>query len=1060
MYMKQKSYYFNVGGLGIVCALLAAGLPLQSSASGSRKEVPAVTQQNGVVRGTVVDQNKEPLVGVTIAEKGTKNYAITDLDGKFSLKTETARPVLQLSYVGYKSQEVAVGNRSSLDISMTEDNQVLNEVIVQGFGFSQKKASLTGAISSINSDDISRSLSTTVTGNLVGKIAGINSRQPEGQPGQGTTIRIRNNNDAPLYVIDGIVKDETQFNNLDANDIEQISVLKDASAAIYGVRASNGVIVVTTKHGRRNQQLSLTIEGYYGIQSRSRNWHTGNAADYVRMQTQSATLLGQSPPYTREEYDKWQAGKEPGYEGFDWLDFEYDNSPQKYIKASATGGSERINYYFSMSNLSQESMIHNFGGFYRTNVQMSIDAQVTQRLTIGASMNGRMQKDRRPGIPGTDYWTAMNSQWHNLPIYYPYANNNPNYPARSAYSDFSANPAIWTYENAGVYKDKHRAIQLNAHADLDIGWGLKAQWLVGYYYDGREFNNHEYTWKLYSYDKTTGEYNVFYDMSNPWQERQTGYDEEWNSNLRLTWDRTFGQHHVNVVLGMDASQRRAPNTWVHQTPVSNKLESWIFENMDSYNDTPYNTQGRVGYIGRLNYDYAQKYLLEVSARRDGSWKWAPGHRWGTFPSVSAGWRISQENFWKDSFMGNIFDDLKLRVSYGVLGDDNVGGYSAYDFMDGYNYNQGGTTLEGTYTAGSQARGLPATTFTWIKTHVFDVGIDFAFLGNRLTGSFDYFSRKRTGLPARRYDVLIPSEVGFSLPQENLNSDLNRGFDGEIKWADKFGEVSYSAGFNFTFARRYNWDSYKPRFANSWDEYRNSSHHRLQGATWVYENDGQFKSWEEIANYPVDIDGQGNKTLYPGDLKYKDLNGDGIINWADQRPKVYRTGGSTPNFNYGINLALSWKGIDFSMDWSGSFGSGYNPGWQQLYPFWENGDQPDYVYKDSWHLSDPFDANSKLIPGKYPIVVAGRNNGASVYWANDYFYKNVRYIKLRNFEVGYTFPQWAWLKWAHVSSLRLYVAGSNVFTICNVAGLDPENSADNGIFYATPRVINFGFNIKF
>ena len=1055
LYSRQQSFRFaKVAGLA--CAFLVTGVPSVVAGLPKTDTPPSVTQQQRVVKGRILDSNGEPLVGATVTEKGTENRAVTDANGNYSLTVTSAKPVLQFSYIGFTDQEVSVGNRYNVNLTMQEDNQTLNEVVVQGFGIQQKKESLTGAISSINAKDVSRSVATTVSGALVGKIAGINSRQTDGRPGATTSLQIRNMG-TPLYVIDGVVKDEGQFNNLDQNDIEQISILKDASAAIYGVRAANGVVVVTTKHGMVNQPLSVEVNGYYGWQSLSRMAKPADLNTYMSHYIAAQTVQGTPYTYSKEDYQKWMQGTEPGYQGFDWYDYVWKTAPQTYLSMNCSGGSDKINYYFSIGNLSQDAIIRNYGGFYRTNVQMNIDAKVTTRLTVGASMNGRIEKRHQPGVPGVDdYWLPQFATYRNLPTRRPYANDNPNYPQKVS-SEADTNFALLNYDLSGSYTEKWRVLQLNGHADYDIGWGLKAQWLLGYYLAYQQLNNHEFTWKLYGYDKDNDSYYVTDEMNNPLRERRRGHNEEITSNFRLTFDRHFADHHVSAILGLDASKRRTPSQWVHSQPAANSQELIYFGDLVEFSDRGDQTESRLGWIGRVNYDYANKYLLEFSLRRDGAWKWAPGHRWGTFPAGSIGWRISEENFWKNSVLGKVFDDLKLRASYGLVGDDNVDGYSAFDYLSGYTYNAAGTAIDGKYVIGSRARNLPATTFTWMKAHILDIGLDYSLLNGRLSGTLDYFYRKRTGLPASRYDVLIPAEVGFTLPKENLNSDLRKGFDGSIIWRDTWQDLHYSAGFNFTYSRRYDWEQYKPRFGNSWDEYRNSQWHRYSGIYWGYKAAGQFQSWEEIANYDIDNDGYGNKTLRPGDIKYADLNGDHVINDMDKRPIGYSEG-NTPIFNYGFNFAFQWRGLDLAFDLTGGSGIGFLANWEQRNPFHDGGNNPQYYLSDCWTLSDIWDANSELVKGKYPMPLIG-NSSHSDYWTSSFWFTNVRYIKLRNFELGYSVPQ-SILKYAKIKSLRLYVSGTNVFTITNKHGFDPEGDGESGLQYPTSRVINVGFNLKF
>lgn len=1047
----------RMGKIALLALLFMAGGTSHALSEKIHSSAMRTAQQSEkTVKGTIVDAHGDPLIGVTVAEQGTQNGAITDIDGNFSITVSSAKPVLSISYVGYKTQNVNVANRNTIKLTMQEDNQTLTEVVVTGFGMQQKKESLTGAISSINDKDISRSVATTVSGTLVGKIAGVNSRQADGRPGSSTSLQIRNMG-TPLYVIDGVVKDEGQFNNLDANDIEQVSVLKDASAAIYGVRAANGVVVVTTKHGRLNTAPQFEVNGYYGWQHISKFAKPATLKTYMERFIGSQTIQGTNYTYSKEDYQKWMQGTEKGYRPFDWYDYVWTTSPQTYVSMNASGGSDKINYYFSVSNLVQEAAIRNYGGFYRTNVQMNIDAQITNKLKVGASVNGRIEKRRQPGVPGMDdYWLPIFATYRNLPTRRPFANDNPKYPQRTS-ANTDTNFAFLNYERSGVYTDKWRVIQMNANASYDILDGLKASWLVGYYLGYHQLNNQEYTYSLYRYDEATDTYPVDFYNGNPWRERTLGHVEELSSNMRLTYDKYFGDHHVSALFGFDATKRRTPSVWVHSIPYANAMHLIDFTTLDTYNDYGDRTEARLGYMMKLNYDFANKYLIELSARRDGAWKWAPGHRWGWFPAASLGWRISEEGFWKSSKLGSVFDDLKLRASYGVVGDDNVEGYAAYDYMMGYNYKDGGSAIDGSYVIGSRARNLPATTFTWMKAHILDIGIDFAFLGQRLSGTLDYFDRNRTGLPASRYDVLIPAEVGFNLPKENLNSDVRRGFDGSVNWRDKVGDFQYRIGLNFTYARRYNWEQYKPRFSNSWDEYRNTRWHRFDGIYWGFKNDGQFQSWEEIANWPIDNDRHGNKTLRPGDIKYKDLNNDGVINGMDARPIGYRNGG-TPNFNYGLIFGINWKGIDFAFDLTGGSGMSFWTNWEQMLPFHDGGNNPQYLLEDSWHLSDMWDANSELIPGKYPMPLIG-NSGHSNYWGSDFWLQNVRYVKLRNFEIGYTFPT-VWMQKLSLKSLRVYIAGQNVLTFSNKPGFDPEQESASGLQYPTMRVINVGFNLKF
>ncbi len=394
----------------------------------------------------------------------------------------------------------------------------------------------------------------------------------------------------------------------------------------------------------------------------------------------------------------------------------------------------------------------------------------------------------------------------------------------------------------------------------------------------------------------------------------------------------------------------------------------------------------------------------------------------------------------------------------MVGNDDLGDdYKAYDFMPGYNFGEGGTALDGNYVTGSKPRGIPVTTVSWLEATIFDIGFEAGFFNNRLRTQFSYFNRKLDGLTEVRYDAVLPNEVGFNTPRENLNSNVTRGWDGMIMWADRINDFQYNIGANATYARFYDWDRYDDRRSNSWDQYRNSIVKRYGYLNWGLEAIGQFKSWEEIAAYPIDNDRQGNRTVIPGDVKYKDINGDGVINGMDERPIGYRQD-STPIFNYGINLGAAWKGFDFAADFTGSFMHTYFQEWEQARAFQNNGNSPQWLLDDSWSLSDPWDANSQLISGKYPMAIRDRPSD-NTFWNSTFWKHNVRYLKLRNLEIGYTLPK-SLLSKIQVSSLRVYVSGTNLFAISNVEGVDPEQQDTNGLGYPTMRVVNFGFNLKF
>lgn len=1012
------------------------------------------------VKGKVVDEKGEPIAGVNILVKGTPNKgASTNASGEFTINVSNSNATLIFSSIGFVSQEVAINNRTFIEVKLLGDVKSLDEVVVVGYG-TQKKESLTGAISVVTSKDIEKVHGgSTVSSGLAGKIPGVTFRMADGRPGASANIQIRNMGD-PLYVIDGIQQDAGQFNNIAPNDIESISVLKDASAAIYGVRAANGVVVVTTKRGKAGAKNTINVDTYTGWQNWSRfpsvvndsyQWWLGKVdADVNQFFTTAMT---------KTELEKYKVGTEYGYQTFNWKDFIIQgNAPLNSLNISATGGSDKITYYLSATRLFQSSVLGREFTFQRSNIQSNVDAQISNRLKIGVQINGRIETRDQPGVPGgDDYWLPRFAILRNRPFERPYANDNPEY-----LNDIKHNETNWAYNNkklGGYWREDWRVMQANFTGEYQIPGvkGLTARGMYSYYIADRVMNGHEYTYQAYTYNPSDNTYKVTGGSTNPWRERGTRKIMRNIYQGQLSYNNTFGKHNVGGVFVTERQEQRYQDQWVHSVPKTNVLPLVYFTTMDTYNDTD-NEEARIGYIGRFNYNFANKYYIEVSARRDASWKFTPDKRVGVFPSASIGWRITDEPFMKN-ILGpkSILDDLKFRASYGVLGDDNIG-IGAYDYLTGYNYNSGTVILSGTPVVTSRDKGQPITNISWFKSKVTDIGADFSLLGTKLTGSVDYFHRLRTGLRGRKYDILVPSELGYSLPDENVNSDAQSGGEIALQYNNKKGDFTYSIGGNLSYARSKTVETYKPIFNNSWDNYRNSIENRYTGIFWGYETTGQFKTMDEINAYPVNIDGQGNRTLLPGDLIYKDANGDGKIDQYDVRPIGYTTSGQ-PTVNFGFNVSVGWKGFSLTADFSGGSMYSWNQNWEQRWAY-QNDGALNSLLTDRWHRADPFNINSEWIPGRFPAL-RYNNGGHSNYNRNSTFWlQNITYLRARTLELGYQLPK-SILDKVKVQRARVYINAYNMFSFDNLKeyGVDPEIADDNGLQYPQSKFVNIGLNLS-
>lgn len=1017
---------------------------------------PAWSQIAGyrVITGFVTDESGNPIPGAGVVITGTKDGVVTELDGQYSINVSSSKESLTVSSLGYETRIVQLGPSSTLDVILKEESLSLDQVVIIGYGNGIRKESLTSSIATINNEKLSRSVAVSSSSALAGKIAGVNFRQMTGEPGKGTTINIRNMGSA-LFVIDGVQSTEGSFNNLDYNDIESIAVLKDASAAIYGVQAANGVIVVTTKSGRREEGNKVHATVTHGYQSWFRYPHPASAADYVEGLIQSATVNGTPSPYTMEQLEGYRNGT---IQGFDWYDFVLRKSaPQTYLNVGAEGGTSKLNYYISLGALNQESVINGYGAFRRYNTQFNLDSQLTDRLKVGMRFNGRIENNRHPAVPGDDVWAAIFAIWRNPPVNHPFANDNPNYPAVTS-NTASTNFAILNYDRSGYWQDDYRVAQLNGNIEYKIADGLFLKVLGSYYYGGRWYECQEYTYNLYDYDEVTDTYPIVYSLTNPFRQRIVSFQERLMGQVQLTYAKTFGKHSIDAVTASECYHEINPGLDTWSRPASRYINTISYSSLERYTDNVNDETARAGFLGRVSYNYDSRYYIELSGRYDGSYKFRSGSRWVFLPSLSAAWRPSSEHFWKKS-IGKWFNTFKLRTSIGILASDDISGLKAFDYLSGYEYGRGGAVLDGAFISGAQSKGIPTTTITWVKTRMFDLGIDFGFLKDKISGSVDYFRNLRMGLVGQRYDQMIPSEVGFSLPMENLGSEMYTGVDGEIAWNDRIGEFAYSVGANFTFARKFDWHQYKPRYENSVNEYEISIWERYAGKTWGYVSDGQFWSWEEINTYPVDIDGKGNTTLRPGDIKYKDLNRDGVINHYDTRPIGYSQG-TLPLMNYGLNFSIQWKGFDMSADFTGGCFGTYRIDYEICRPFWDGGNTASYVLANSWKLNDIQDESKGYKEGYFPMAIEGRTDHSN-YWPSDYWYVNEIYLKLKNFEFGYTFPL-ALSSKIGVNKARFYLLGQNLFAIDNLGlfEVDPEIAETNSIVYPTTRVMGAGFKLTF
>ncbi|HKZ67908.1 MAG TPA: SusC/RagA family TonB-linked outer membrane protein, partial [Chitinophagaceae bacterium] len=526
------------------------------------------------------------------------------------------------------------------------------------------------------------------------------------------------------------------------------------------------------------------------------------------------------------------------------------------------------------------------------------------------------------------------------------------------------------------------------------------------------------------------------------------------AQLQLNYRKDFGKHGISAMGAYEYSSSVEQFVSINSIPPTNYSPQMALLEVNGLTDD-YTILKRASFVGRFNYDYKQKYLLELLGRYDGTHLYAAGKRWGLFPGVSAGWRISQEDFFRNNI--RVITNLKLRASWGRTGQER--GVTPFDYLAGGNFRSGSYVFDGGLVPGTGIRGLPITSVTWVTSTAKNIGLDFGLFNNKLTGEFDAFIRELSGIPTARYDVLLPSEVGYTLPSENLNSEITKGIEGIITYANKVGAIGYTISVNATLGRRKILDIYKPRFGNSWDEYRNAIANRWANINWGYRVEGQFQSTDQIKNWPVNNDGQGNRTQLPGDLIFKDENGDGMISNLDERPIGYALG-ATPYMSFGGSIGVNYKGLSLMTDWAGGTMQSYYRIFELAIPFQAIHNAPEYLFNDRWHRADLFDPNSAWIPGKYPAIRrTGSGNHINYTRRSDYWITNVNYVRLKNLEIAYNLPK-KLLSKAHLSGVRIYCTGTNLFSFDNVKHIeiDPEIAFNSGLVYPSVRVYTFGINL--
>lgn len=1010
-------------------------------------------QQGLVVTGTVTDTNGLPLPSANVVEDGTMNGVMSDFDGNFKITLQTDNATLSISYVGYLSKEFVVGSQTNIAVVLEEDAAQLGEVVVVGYGI-QKKVNLTGSVSTVKSEELAKVPASTVAEALTGKAPGLFTQQTQGVPGDDVpAISIRGFG-SPLVLVDGV---QVSWNRMDPNEIETISVLKDAAAAIYGARAGNGVVLITTKRGKTGEP-TITYSNNYTFQTPTVK--PNFLSSWKRAELLREGELNNQLPYTftEEEVQLFKAGTDPDYPNEDWYAATLKKSSlMQQHTLSVTGGNEKAKYFLSAGFLSQEGLYRSGDlKFERYNVRSNIDVQISKNLKASFDLGFRNESNETPGSNLFNIWNSLKTALPNFPATLPD-------PTRAPFSGFlTRSPAAQTVRSFTGFDD---SVERYFFGRIGLNYSIPAIEGLELKFDFNYTANEKFTktlntpFEVFSYNYASDQYQSFgLNGQNRLNEQSSRFTRIYPL-VTLNYNRSFGDHDLGFLAlgeGIDTEFTYLRGARIDLlSPDIPYLFSGSTENIE--NNSGAVETGRVSYAGRLNYAYKNKYLFEATLRFDASHKFPTDTRWGTFPSFSAGWRISQEPFIKDNF--NFIDNLKIRASYSQAGNDDV---QAFKYLTGYEIL---TSTSAVYLFGDdiyrQIRniGLPNPQITWLDNTTYNIGLEASFAKGLIGIEADVFYRLTENIFGQPLDT-YPSTFGAVLPELNLNSTIDRGFELVLNHKKRIGkDFKYQLSGSVSYARQKYKDYAEPEYTDP-DDIRIFKRSGNYVNRWIgYKSDGLFMSQEEIDNHPIDQDEVGNTTLRPGDIKYFDLNGDNVINYTDQTEIGY---GDFPDLTYGLNIQLDYKGFSLTALFQGA--SLFNNNINDILrgPLQNDANAYDFQYKYRWQ-PDPNNPDVNINPdARFPAILGdltGSNPNNRL--TSDFWLQDGTYLRLRNLNIGYDFPD-SVVNVLGIKAFRVSISGTNLFTWSKLGifkdDLDPEQTTSQK-FYPPNKTMSLGVNVK-
>ena len=1016
-----------------------------------------IAQAQVNVRGKVVDATGETLIGVNVVLKDSRQGTVTDIDGGFSLSVPSTNSILVFSYVGFRELEVPLNGRTFVSVTMEQDTELLDEVIVVGYG-TQRRTSVTGAVSTLSDTELIKAPVVGVTNVLGARVAGVTSLQQSGQPGQdGASLLVRG--EGATYIVDGVIR---SINEIDPNEIESISILKDAtSASVYGLNATS-VVIVTTKRGK-DGKLGISYNGNYGISQNSNQIKWLDGPGYAYWYNMAREMDGDDPVFTSAQVKKMKTGVD-GWGNTNWYDEVFGIGSTMNHNISATGGTEKVKFFSSLSAFQQKGNVDNFN-YTRYNMRANIDAKLTNNLTMVMNVAGRLDEHDRPS------YSANPDDWHNIPQQavraLPYipkkitADDGKEYYTSTRTASSPVSPLAAIYES-GYSRPRNTTIQTNFSLNYDTPWieGLSLKFM-GAYDKFFQFNKSltiPFQTMMGALPGTTTEsisYVPFKNNSGNTSLTESAYSAtSVVTQSSFTYDRQFDKHKINI-FGLAETRNNFSNSL---GATGYGLNFLTLDELSMITNTTGNGEERVpsisggsdqsrliGFVGRLNYDFDNRYLLEASLRRDGSYLFSgmAGSQWVNLPAVSAGWRMNNEEW----FQADWIDNLKLR---GGIGKTATSAVSAFQYLNLMTISSNALILNNQNQSMIYSGTLGNPYLSWAKAITYNAGVEFMAWRGLLGVELDVFYKYQYDLLGSVGGSYPPSMGGYFFSTDNVNKIDYRGFDFTISHNNKIGDFRYGVKWIGTLANR-RWLYYAGDSENTPD-YRKLTGKEV-GSQLGFIAEGLFQTQEEIDNSPT-ITGS---PVLPGYIKYKDRNGDGKISYAQDMGYV----GKSPyaKFQTSLNINADWKGFDFdillqsglgrTVALTGVYPSGVMDNTVFTRLFYHGGNTPVFVPENSW---TPNNQNAEF--PRLSLVTVSTNNA----YSSTFRYRN--YLRVKSFQFGYTIPR-SLTRRAGVDKIRLFVEGSNLFTFSELTkyNIDPEQPGVNNGYYPQQKTLSVGLNFS-